>query len=133
MKHAVKRSRPRVVLGLMLATAAVIALRMAAADTPETASAAPTSATQIAVSKVSISKFSFQPAVVVVKAGTKVIWTNHDNVPHTVTSSDRRFASSSGLDTNDRYSYVFDKPGTYGYFCSLHPMMVGKVIVQPAG
>jgi plastocyanin len=65
-----------------------------------------------------------------VTVGTKVTWTNHDSTPHTVTSADKRFDSSSGLDTNDQYSYVFDKPGTYEYFCSLHPMMVGKVVVS---
>ncbi|HEV2220681.1 MAG TPA: plastocyanin/azurin family copper-binding protein [Casimicrobiaceae bacterium] len=81
---------------------------------------------------VTIRDFSFRPPVITVKVGTKVTWTNADSTPHTVTSSDKRFASSSGLDTQDRYSYVFDRAGTYEYFCSLHPMMVGKVMVEPA-
>ena len=80
---------------------------------------------------VSISNFSFQPPVLTVKVGTRVTWTNHDTTPHTVTSSDKRFTSSGGLDTGDQYSVVFDKPGVYEYFCSLHPMMTGRVIVQP--
>lgn len=128
MKRRVKRRVQRIAQSLILATLALAVLRIAVADTPGTVSApaAPT-----ATPAVNISNFSFQPAVLVVKAGTKVTWTNHDSTPHTVTSSDQHFSSSGGLDTNDRYSVVFDKPGTYEYFCSLHPMMVGKVIVQP--
>lgn len=89
-------------------------------------------ASQAASAEVTILNFSFQPPVLAVKVGTKVTWTNGDSTPHTVTSSDKRFASSSGLDTHDQYSYVFDRAGTYEYFCSLHPMMVGKVMVEPA-
>ena len=88
-------------------------------------------ANSAAPAEVTIHNFSFQPPVLTVKSGTKVTWMNADSTPHTVTSSDKRFASSSGLDTHDRYSYVFDQAGTYEYFCSLHPMMVGKVIVEP--
>lgn len=117
----------RVIFGMLLVIASVTAVRLGFAGTPATvAAAAP------AANEVSISNFKFQPAVLVVKAGTKVTWSNRDTTPHTVTSTDRRFASSAGLDTNDQYSVEFDKPGTYGYFCSLHPMMVGKIVVKPA-
>ena len=112
-----------VILGALLATAAVAVLRTATAA--DRASAAP------AVNAVSITNFSFQPAVLTVKVGTTVTWTNHDSTPHTVTSADKRFASSAGLDTDDQYAFKFDNPGSYEYFCSLHPMMVGKIIVQP--
>ena len=125
MKRKAKPVR-RFIFSVLLATVAVAALRPATAGDMSSTGAAP------AVNEVGIKNFSFQPAVLTVKAGTKVIWTNRDSTPHTVTSADKRFASSGGLDTDDQYSFKFDKPGSYEYFCSLHPMMVGKVIVQPA-
>jgi plastocyanin len=90
-------------------------------------------AAALRVDEVSVTNFQFQPAVLTVRAGTRVTWTNRDTTPHTVTSRDARFASSAGMDTDDRYAVVFDRPGVYEYFCSLHPMMVGKVIVEPGG
>lgn len=121
-------------------TAVSFALGVAAAGIANLASAGTASATPAslpsvagatAAADVTIRNFSFQPALLIVKAGTRVTWTNEDTTPHTVTSSDKAFASSAGLDTQDQYSYVFEKPGTYRYFCSLHPMMVGKVTVEP--
>lgn len=82
--------------------------------------------------KVGILNYKFDPEVVTVPAGTTVTWINHDEVPHTVVSSDKRFAGSGGLDTDDHYSYVFTKPGTYEYFCTLHPFMKGKIVVTGA-
>lgn len=78
---------------------------------------------------VKIDNFTFNPATVTVKAGTAVHWTNSDDIPHTVASTDKAFKSKV-LDTNDDFEFKFDKPGTYEYFCSLHPKMTGKVIVQ---
>ena len=83
--------------------------------------------------EVNVTNFQFQPAVLTVRAGTRVTWINRDTTPHTVTSRDARFTSSAGMDTDDRHAVVFDRPGTYEYFCSLHPMMVGKVVVEPGG
>jgi plastocyanin len=83
--------------------------------------------------EVAVANFAFGPAVLTVTPGTRVTWTNRDTSPHTVTSRDGRFTSSEGMDTGDAFSFVFDQPGTYEYFCSLHPMMVGKVIVKAAG
>lgn len=123
MKLVTKHPGRAAALGLILAAVTSTVLVTAAAD-------APTPAGTAVISTVSISNFSFQPAVLTVKAGTRVTWVNHDSTPHTVTSSDKRFSSSGGLDTNDQYSVLFDKPGTYEYFCSLHPMMTGKVIVR---
>lgn len=123
MKLVTKHPGRAAALGLILAAVTSTVLVTAAAD-------APTPAGTAVISTVSISNFSFQPAVLTVKAGTRVTWANHDSTPHTVTSSDKRFSSSGGLDTNDQYSVLFDKPGTYEYFCSLHPMMTGKVIVR---
>ncbi|MBU6422051.1 MAG: cupredoxin family copper-binding protein [Gammaproteobacteria bacterium] len=122
-----KRPTLQIILSLILVPAALVVFRAAAANSPARAITAPLQA-----ATVSISNFSFQPAVLTLKAGARVTWTNHDTTPHTVTSSDKRFTSSGGLDTGDQYSIVFDKPGAYEYFCSLHPMMVGKVIVQPS-
>ncbi|HKT31512.1 MAG TPA: cupredoxin family copper-binding protein [Gammaproteobacteria bacterium] len=126
MKRLMKHTTRKVILSLVLVSAALVVFKTAAADTP-----APAAATSLAP-VVSISNFSFQPAVLTVKVGTRVTWTNHDTTPHTVTSSDKRFTSSGGLDTGDQHSVVFETPGTYEYFCSLHPMMTGKVIVQPS-
>ncbi len=72
--------------------------------------------------------FSFTPAMTSVPAGTTVTWTNHDDVPHTVVSADEKFKSPA-LDTDDHFSYRFDAPGEYRYFCSLHPRMTGRVVV----
>jgi plastocyanin len=64
-----------------------------------------------------------------VPAGTTVRWTNHDEIPHNVVSQDKSFKSKA-MDTNENFSYTFAKPGTYSYFCSIHPRMTGKIIVQ---
>jgi amicyanin len=104
---------------LMLAlagAAAVVTGTVRAADTPP-------------VVKVDIFNYKFDPETVTVKAGTTVVWTNKDEIPHTVASSDKSFPGSPGLDTGDSYSYTFTKAGSYDYYCTLHPFMKGKVIV----
>ena len=80
-------------------------------------------------SEVKIDNFSFSPATLQIKAGTTVTWTNADDIPHTVVSGDKIFKSKA-LDTDEKFSFTFDKPGTYPYFCSLHPKMTAKVVVQ---
>ena len=80
-------------------------------------------------SDVKIDNFSFSPATLEIKAGTKVTWKNADDIPHTVVSNDKVFKSKA-LDTDEKFSFTFDKPGTYPYFCSLHPKMTAKVVVQ---
>jgi plastocyanin len=80
---------------------------------------------------VNIDNFSFAPDALVVAPGTKVTWTNRDDIPHTVTdAAGQRSFRSAALDTGDDFSHVFDTPGTYHYFCSLHPHMQGTVIVK---
>jgi len=79
--------------------------------------------------EVKIDNFSFSPAVLQIKAGTTVTWTNADDIPHTVVSNDKLFKSKV-LDTEQKFSFTFDKPGTYPYFCSLHPKMTAKVVVE---
>ena len=80
---------------------------------------------------VQIDDFAFSPPSLTVKAGTTVTWRNKDDIPHTVASSTRMFKSKA-LDTDDSYSFTFNEPGSYGYFCSLHPHMTGKIVVEPA-
>src|SRR5215468_4298718 len=81
--------------------------------------------------RVVIDNFAFSPREITVALGTRVTWVNHDDVPHTATSSARpRTFDSGALDTDDSFSFVFTAPGTYDYFCAVHPHMTGKVIVK---
>lgn len=81
--------------------------------------------------EVKIDNFSFAPAALTVQAGTTVTWTNRDDIPHTVVNTDEPKAfKSKVLDTDQTFSFTFTKAGTYAYFCSVHPKMTGKVIVQ---
>jgi len=80
---------------------------------------------------VTIDNFTFNPAQISVKAGTTVTWTNQDDIPHTVTSTTRAFKSKA-MDTDDKFSFTFTTPGTYEYFCSLHPHMTATVVVEAA-
>jgi plastocyanin len=90
---------------------------------------APAVAAQSAATEVKIDNFSFEPREIKVSAGTKVTWVNADDVPHTVVSNDDKFKSKA-LDTDDRFSFTFTQPGTYEYYCSVHPKMTAKVTVQ---
>jgi plastocyanin len=84
-----------------------------------------------ATAQVTIDNFTFSPPVLTIARGTKVVWTNHDDIPHTVTSSqDPAHMRSPVLDTDEAYSFTFDKAGTYGFFCSLHPHMQSRVVVK---
>ena len=78
---------------------------------------------------VTIGNFTFKNQVITVKAGTTITWTNADDIPHTVVSSTGAFKSKV-LDSGDKYSFTFAKPGQFGYYCSLHPHMTGTVIVK---
>jgi plastocyanin len=84
---------------------------------------------QAAGPTVKISNFTFAPQTLTVAPGTTVTWVNDDDVPHTVTAVDRSFKSKP-LDTGDKFAFTFAKAGEYAYFCSIHPMMTGKVIVK---
>lgn len=82
-------------------------------------------------SEVKIDNFSFSPQVLTIAVGTTVTWTNRDDIPHTVVSTDDPKAfKSKVLDTDEKFSFTFTKPGSYAYFCSVHPKMTGKVTVQ---
>jgi len=79
--------------------------------------------------EVKIDNFSFGPAELTVSLGTTVTWTNRDDIPHTVVSTDKVFKSKV-LDTDEKFSYTFTQAGSFPYFCSIHPKMTGKVIVK---
>jgi plastocyanin len=79
--------------------------------------------------EVKIDNFTFNPQQITVNAGDTVTWVNHDDIPHTVTSKTQVFRSKA-MDTDDRFSFTFAKPGTYAYFCALHPHMTGSIVVE---
>ncbi|HSR78128.1 MAG TPA: cupredoxin family copper-binding protein [Xanthobacteraceae bacterium] len=81
--------------------------------------------------EVTIDNFTFSPQTLTIKAGSKVTWTNRDDIPHTVASTAKAFKSPA-LDTDDSYSFTFTTAGSYEYFCSLHPHMTGTIVVQAA-
>jgi plastocyanin len=82
-----------------------------------------------APAEVKVDNFSFGPGTLTVAVGTTVTWTNRDDIPHTVVSTDGVFKSKV-LDTDEKFSFTFNKPGAFPYFCSIHPKMTGKVVVQ---
>ena len=81
---------------------------------------------------VDIDNFAFTPAALTVTAGTTVTWKNEDDSPHRIGDKDGTFKSAA-LDTDDTFSHTFAAPGEYPYICTIHPYMVGKIIVKPAG
>jgi plastocyanin len=102
---------------------------LAAAVLPGSAQTTPPAPTQPNV--VSIDNFTFTPQTLTVKAGTTVTWTNKDDIPHGIASNNNAFARSKALDTDDSYSVTFSTPGTYKYFCYVHPHMTGAIVVEP--
>jgi plastocyanin len=79
---------------------------------------------------IKIDNFSFSPQTITVPTGTQITWTNQDDIPHTVVSDDKTTFKSRALDTDEKFSFTFTKPGSYTYFCSIHPKMTAKVIVE---
>jgi plastocyanin len=88
-------------------------------------------AQQPAPAEVKVDNFSFSPVTLTVAVGTTVTWTNHDDIPHTVISTDDpRAFRSKVLDTDEKFTYTFTKAGSFAYFCSIHPKMTGTVVVK---
>ena len=109
-----------------LMTPVMIAMLLLFAGSPRvTANDQPSAAN----AEVTIDNFSFGPETLKVSVGTTVTWTNRDDIPHTVVSTDGVFKSKV-RDTDEKFSFTFTKAGTYPYFCSVHPKMTGKVVVQ---
>lgn len=110
---------------------ALIAAALGAATAPLVATIILPAGAQNAPVAVGIDNFTFNPQTLTVKAGATVTWTNKDDIPHTVAAVNRQFKSKA-LDTDDAYSFTFTTPGTYAYFCSLHPHMTGTIVVEAA-
>ncbi len=110
-------------LSFQIATLATAGLMLATVAAMTRAAPAPTAAS------VQIANFTFKAPVTTVKPGTTVTWTNADDIPHTVVSKDGVFKSKV-LDSGDKFSFTFAKPGQFGYFCSLHPHMTGTIVVK---
>ena len=113
-------------VGILLVMAALAAPGGAFADSSKAGASGGAQSTSV---EITIDNFSFTPAIITVKTGTKITWKNRDDIPHTVVSSDSLFKSKA-LDTDDTFSFTPSNPGTYLYFCSLHPKMTGKVVVE---
>ena len=109
--------RGGVALTLVMCTTFVVPAISAAA-------AAPASTVDI-----NIAKFAYGPKEITVAPGTKIVWTNHDQTPHSVTSNDKAFASK-GLDTDDKFEHTFTSEGDFSYICTVHPFMTGVVHVR---
>jgi plastocyanin len=80
--------------------------------------------------KIEIKDFAFNPQTLTVKSGEKVTWINRDEEPHTVVSVEKQFKKSTALDTDQEFTITAGAPGTYTYFCSVHPKMTGTIIVE---
>ena len=79
--------------------------------------------------KIEIKDFAFNPQNITVKSGEKITWINRDGEPHTVVSVGKKFQRSSALDTDQEFSIIAGAPGTYEYFCSVHPKMTGTIVI----
>jgi plastocyanin len=117
LRNATHRLRARAVVALVFCAAVLLPAMLATAAGPAPAV------------EVKIAKFEYGPKEITIAPGTKVVWTNGDETPHTVTSNDKSFASK-GLDTDDKFEHVFSKEGDFGYICTVHPFMTGVVHVH---
>jgi plastocyanin len=108
-----------------VAVPVMIAMILLAGSVSVSANAEPS----VANASVKIDNFVFGPQTITVPVGATVTWTNSDDIPHTSVSTDGVFKSKV-LDTDEKFSYTFTKAGTYPYYCTIHPKMTGKVVVQ---
>jgi plastocyanin len=124
---ALRRRRIALLLGAVGVTA------LLAAGAPElTAAGEAVVAAAASPATVQIDNFAFTPATLTVTAGTTVTWKNEDDSPHRIGDKNGTFKSAA-LDTDDTFAHTFAAPGEYPYICTIHPYMVGKIIVKPAG
>ena len=127
MNPAPRRRRTTLLLGAVGVTA------LLAAALPELTAAGAAAVTAAAsAATVDIDNFAFTPAALTVTAGTTVTWKNEDDSPHRIGDKNGTFKSAA-LDTDDSFSHTFAAPGEYPYICTIHPYMVGKIIVKRAG
>ena len=80
--------------------------------------------------RIAIDNFTFKPATITVPLGTRIVWENDDDIPHSLVETQGKFHSPA-LDTEDKFAFTFGQAGTFEYFCGLHPHMTGKVVVTP--
>jgi len=80
--------------------------------------------------RIEIKDFAFNPPTLTVKSGEKVTWINRDEEPHTIVSVEKQFKKSTALDTDQEFTITAGAPGTYSYFCSVHPKMTGTIVVE---
>jgi plastocyanin len=80
--------------------------------------------------RIEIKDFAFNPQTITVKSGEKVTWINRDEEPHTIVSVGKQFKKSTALDTDQEFTITVGAPGTYEYFCSVHPKMTGTIVVE---
>jgi plastocyanin len=116
-RNSSRSLRAGAVLALVVGAAFVMSAILAAAAPPAS------------TIDVRIEKFAYGPQEVTIAPGTKIVWTNHDETPHTVTSNDKSFASK-GLDTDDKFEHTFASEGDFSYICTVHPFMTGVVHVR---
>jgi plastocyanin len=119
-----------VLASIMIFSAASASSASKLAETSTTSKAAASGSSTDSAAEVKIDNFAFTPGIITVKAGTQLTWINHDDIPHTVDSTDGKFKSAA-LDTDDKFQFRFTEPGEYPYYCRMHPKMTGKIIVQP--
>ena len=115
---------------LSAATTVIVAMAFGLSRSSQARPAANGQNTSNGQYQVEIDNFSFGPATLTVPVRTTVTWVNKDDVPHKVVSADAKDIKSPVLDTDQKFTYTFTKTGTYPYYCSIHPKMTGKVIVQ---
>ena len=80
--------------------------------------------------RIEIKDFAFNPQALTVKSGEKITWINRDDEPHTIVSVEKQFKKSAPLDTDEEFTTIAGAPGTYTYFCSVHPKMTGTIVVE---
>jgi len=112
-----------------LATTLTIAALLLFTASPSVKANATTNDQPSANAAITIDNFVFGPQTITVPVGATVTWTNHDDIPHTSVSTEGVFKSKV-LDTDEKFSYTFTKAGTYPYYCTIHPKMTGKVVVE---
>jgi plastocyanin len=87
------------------------------------------SSTSAGETKIEIKDFAFSPQTITVKSGEKITWINRDEEPHTIVSVEKQFKKSRALDTDEQFTVTAGAPGTYSYYCSVHPKMTGTIVV----
>jgi plastocyanin len=115
---------PKIQIAAILCAVSSVSLFASAGEMANTGS---TSASE---TKIEIKDFAFNPQTITVKSGDKITWINRDEEPHTVVSVEKQFKKSSALDTNQQFTITTGAPGTYTYYCSVHPKMTGTIIVK---